>query len=152
MSPTILKNNYANKSSGCIYADNNSILNITKYNIIHNTGTYGGALWINNSYVTLIGSNNDQTSVAQNHIAFGFGGFIVAFNSILDIHKYNIIHNTAGTYGGAFFIANSSFTLLAQYNFANQTGGVIVAINSMIDINKYNMIENTASYGGALYM
>lgn len=71
------------------------------YNFINNTAQLGGAIFIFDSALNLIGSDDSiLPSVIQNNRVSNTGGFIFGSSSNININNYNMINNYA-RYGGA---------------------------------------------------
>lgn len=158
-------NNVASVVGGFIQASVNSIIEIQKYNFNNNrANSDGGAFWIQDSTLSLIGSvnNNASVSIVKNNTATENGGFIyLNGNSILTIRHYKSINSNQATYGGAFSIKKSILTIIGYdnnnttivtnkneiyHNIATINGGFICAYDmSMIKINKYHFFNNTVA-------
>lgn len=162
----IIQNNVAIESGGFIRS-NTSNINIERYAIIANQAEFGGgAFYLENSILNLIGDSTTNNNIIQNNVATkSGGGMIYGINSTIMIRNYNIIRNQALlSSGGAFNLNQCKLTLISDdisslvsnavhSNIASSgSGGFIMSSHSIIDITQYNIYNNTAMDGGAIGM
>lgn len=159
-SPNESRNNIASADGGFLYAYTSTI-NVQKLNYINNSAVNdGGAFYLYVTTLTLLGSDNDTLpNESRNNKASADGGFLFAYNSTIEIHKFNYIKNSAVN-GGVMNIINTMLKIYGTDNIIRSVsriesnkaiinGGFISSSDSNIEIYKHNFINNSAQYGGA---
>ena len=111
-----------------------------------NADSYGGALYIHNSYVILT-VNKFQHNTAE------VGGALTVEYSTLSLTENEFQNNSADSGGGAVCVLYSTLNLTEntfQNNSANY-GGAVYVLNSTLNLTENTFQNNSANYGGAVY-
>lgn len=121
-------------------------------NNTRNSGSYGAALYADNSTVVFDG----ETNFTNNSVSGGVGGAIFAFNSSINLHGNILFAKNRAETGGAVYIDRSNLRHLQGNityvkNNGEHKGGGVYATNSTITVSgTSNYIENTARRGGGV--
>ncbi|WP_458405217.1 Ig-like domain repeat protein, partial [Methanobrevibacter sp.] len=154
----VFKSNNATKNGGAIECN---AANIGIYNLTFDSnyaGEYGAALCREVGATNGHGTNNTFIS---NHA--GIAGAALAWMNVkgININDYHFIDNTAGSSGGAIYIAQGSDNCIINNSYftgnhiINETGGHGGAIDVVADyatIINSNFTQNSAFYGGAIWV
>ena len=145
--------------AGAIGIYNNATAYIENCNFINNTAKTGGAIYVNNGILSIIGSkfiNNTATFVTGSTRNYG-GAININIAGIVNIKDSSFISNNA-TEGGAIYndgklnIINSNFTNNTAKNYgAGISNKGIVSSPGIINITGSKFIGNVATNGSAIY-
>lgn len=135
----------------------NCTLTIKNITLINGNATNGGAIYSENSNLTLINSTFINNTVRSNSYN---GGAIYNKNSTLKVINSTFINNTVmATYtygnGGAIYSTSNSNVTVVNSTFTNnraRQGGAIYVDTGVINISDSKFEDNNASNGGAVYI
>jgi predicted outer membrane repeat protein len=127
-SPITVQGNCATVSGGFMYAENSNIM-MVQYHFQNNSAKFGGVLYILNTSLKLVGTNDHTVPIKfKNNIATIDGGVVYASaNSI---------------------ITTSNGTFMFHNNMANGNGGVLYGANSIMELSNCQFMNNMAGDGG----
>ncbi len=130
-------------------------LALTNTDILNNSATYGGGMYLLNSGNATIQAELQNSSIDGNK-ATGWGGGIFAYaGATLTVNHTSISKNTASTAGGLLLWKGSSAVLTSGKicnNTAQNGGGVYATENSALRMDSGSISGNTAaSSGGGLF-
>jgi hypothetical protein len=166
-----LVNNSARVLGGFVFG-RDSTISVYDSNFNKNQAWYGGAIYVDRSNVTLVGSKHPTpknttdvggASCIQNNVATVHGGFLHADKSSVHFEHYDLVNNSA-KWGGVVRLLSSTLTLLGpsdttkpktsnRKNTAHDDGGVLHAFNSTVMVHGCHFTENWAGWsGGAIYV
>jgi predicted outer membrane repeat protein len=127
-SPFTIQGNHATGNGGFMEASN-SIITIDQYHFKNNSAQYGGALFMWNTQLMLMGSSNHTIPIVfENNIATVNGGVI------------NSNENS--------IIATSNGTFMFRNNMASYAGGVLYGSSSTMELTNCYFMNNVAGSGG----
>jgi predicted outer membrane repeat protein len=121
--PTIFYYNIVSIAGGVLFARHSNItIQSSCYTISHNEAAMGGAFYILNTILTLVG-NMDHTGpiMIENNVATDDGGVIYALHDSMvqtSLGSFVMKNNRANIYGG-IILADSSILFLEQCNMYN---------------------------------
>ena len=113
-----------------------------------NADSYGGALYIHNSYVILTVSEFQHNTAKVR-------GALTAESITLNLTENTFQNNPADSAGGAVYVEYSTLTLTEntfQNNSADSVGGAVCVLNSTLNLTENTFQNNPADYGGAVYV
>ena len=143
--------NSANADSygGALYIQNSYvILTVNKFQ--HNTAEVGGALTVESSTLNLT-RNTFHNNSAQD------GGAICILNTHNSIITENTFQNNSADVGGALYVDECTLNLTENtfhYNSADSAGGAVCVLQSTLNLTENAFQNNYANYGsgGAVYV
>ena len=135
-------------TGGAIFAEQNSIINMSGNVFVGNKASNGGVLFSSSSTITIEASEFHNNSAR-------YGGVLSSGSSTTTIEASEFHDNSAGISGGVLDSYNSAITIAASEfrdNSATDLGGVLVSIHSKITIEASEFHDNSvSSLGGVLY-
>ena len=164
--------------SNCIFQNNINFYSYDNSGYDFSSGYdqgYGGALYIQNSYVILTLNKFQNNSAVnggalysdlscstitentfQNNSAGIYGGVLYVWDSILNLTGNMLQNNFAEVDGGALAVYNGTFNLtgnIFEYNSADNDGGAVYVEDSTLSFAGNTFLSNSAvNYGGAQYV
>jgi hypothetical protein len=117
-----------------------------------NEGSFGAAMYIENSTVVLDG----EMDFINNTVSGGVGGAIFSFNSTIDLHGSILFASNRAETGGALYLDRSIMrhtvgNITQVDNYGGHKGGGVYATNSTIQVSGIsNYVRNRAMLGGAV--
>ena len=139
------EDNGATGVGGAIFAEQDSIINMSGNVFVSNNAIIGGVLYSNSSTITI------ETSEFQDNHAYN-GGVLLSTSSTITIEASEFQDNNA-TIGGILHSTSSTITIEAsefQDNNAAVIGGVLYSSSSTITIEASEFQDNNADAGGVL--
>ena len=133
---------------GALFVED-SILTLTGNTFQNNSADFGGVLYVVKSTINLTG-NTFQNNLAE------FGGALYVANSILNLTENVFRNNSAVNDGGALYIRISTLSItgnIFQYNSAAADGGALYVWTSILNLTGNTFQYNSAANdGGTLYI
>ena len=162
---TIVEGNFTENRAqigGAIYAENHSLITITKSSFIFNTANSslytpdqtaaGGALYaINNCSVYV-----HESYFHRNEVYYGYrlGGTIAIYQGMIYVNGSTLSKSRAGK-GAVAYLSESQIV----FNLSNLSGngafgggGVLFSVNSSVSIDSSVLFSNNAANGGTVFM
>ena len=145
---------YGNNFGGaiyCPYSDScTSVVNLNNCTFINNTAEYGGAIYMDNGYLTIANSH------FINNTAYNYGGAIaLEYNIRALINTTEFIGDkSTNDAGGAIYLRCSPISASdLKFESCEATfGGGLTSLNSAVNLELINGENNIAKYhGGAIY-
>ena len=131
---------------GALYIQNSYvILTVNKFQ--HNTTEVGGALTVESSTLNLT-RNTFRNNSAQ------YGGAICILNTHNSIITENTFQNNSADVGGALYVDESTLNLTENKflnNSADSAGGAVCVLQSTLNFTENTYQNNSADSGGAVY-
>ena len=134
---TLLHRNSVYHSGGAIFMISKSKCEFSgEVQFVHNKARYGGAMYINNSTVTI----QNNVTFSSNSAVYQGGGVLATFRSALKFSTYVIFYNnSAGVLnGGGGYIHNSDMIMTGLVNFTDNTakkgGGLALSKRSTVEL------------------
>ena len=113
-----------------------------------NVDSFGGALYIHNSYVILT-VNKFQHNTAD------VGGALTVQYGTLNVTENEFQNNSADSAGGAVCVLQSALNFTEntfQNNSADSDGGAVCVLQSTLNFTENTFQNNSANYGGVVYV
>lgn len=127
-----------------------NVLNCIFQNNTHGRETgafsYGGALMVSSSSVTLVGT------VFQSNYASNFGGAVYMYNCVANLKNNTFQSNRAFSFGGALSVSSSNLNLtgnMFQFNSA-KSGGALLFNGNSLDLTGNIFWKNSATSNGVV--
>ena len=132
-------------TGGAIFAEQDSIMNMSGNVFVSNNAYRGGVLYSNNSTITIEESEFHSS-------ASSWGGVLASDESTITIEASEF-HDNSGDSGGVVYSRSSTITIeVSQFHDNNgDSGGVVYSRSSIIIIEASQFHDNNADTGGAVY-
>lgn len=146
---TIQNGDLSASGGSALFVRDTQVLYLINVRFLNNTGTNGGALYIDNSTIFVL-----DCRFEGNQADFGGAVFIEAPGSAPLFSQNTFINNTSAQSGGALYIREGSGAEISRNTFSgNQAGldgGGVMIENSSPDFLENLLEENRADRGGGL--
>lgn len=136
-------------TGAALHFKNRCEVTVADTEIVNNTSSYNGVLYVNNSTVTL-----EKLDMTGNTARSGGVIYTSNANTTLDVNNCTINNNTATANGGVVYAENATVTFTGGTVAKNtaKNGGAAYSVGAKIFFTETNVTENTAtSSGGAVY-
>ena len=131
---------------GAIFAEQDSMINMSGNVFVSNNANQGGALYSRSSTVII------EASEFHDNSATDLGGALASDSSTIAIEASEF-HNNSASYSGVLHFISSTITIEASEFHGNSAseGGVLHSRSSTITIDGSEFHDNGAIYGGVLH-